>query len=154
MNHKRIEIPTEIWYNKFTTTKNTNSEEFLMNIITQEARKRQAVVKLANKKGKSFASRIYGVSLSSVKRWCKRYDGTWQSLRERSHRPHSNSKRHTEAEEQLILKCFQRKYLRYGWDGVYDEAVKNGYTRSFSGMVYAAKRMGLGGKNSNKPCMI
>ena len=68
VNHKKIEIPTEIWYNKLTTTKNTNTEEFLMNIITQEARKRQAVVKLANKKGKSFASRIYGVSLSSVKR--------------------------------------------------------------------------------------
>ena len=118
-----------------------------MNIITQEAKKRQGVVKLANKKGKSYASRIYGVSLSSVKRWCKRYDGTWQSLRERSHRPHSHPKRHTEAEEQLILKCFQKKYQRYGWDGVYDEAVKNGYTRSFRGMVYAAKRMGLGGKN-------
>lgn len=68
VNHKKTEIPTEIWYNKLTTTKNTNAEEFLMNIITQEARKRQAVVKLANKKGKSFASRIYGVSLSSVKR--------------------------------------------------------------------------------------
>ncbi len=122
-----------------------------MNIITQEAKKRQAVVKLANRKGKSHASRMYGVSLSSVKRWCKRYDGTWKSLRERSHRPHNHPKRHTEAEEQLILKCFQKKYLRYGWDGVFDEAVKNGYTRSFSGMVYAAKRMGLGGKNTKKP---
>ena len=46
-----------------------------MNRITQEAKKRQGVVKLANRKGKSFASRVYGVSLSSVKRWCKRYDG-------------------------------------------------------------------------------
>ena len=44
----KTEIPTEIWYNKLTTTKNSNTEEFLMNIITQEARKRQAVVKLAN----------------------------------------------------------------------------------------------------------
>ena len=44
-----------------------------MNIIAQEAKKRQAVVKLANRKGKSYASRMYGVSLSSVKRWCKRY---------------------------------------------------------------------------------
>ena len=58
-----------------------------MNRITQEAKKRQGVVKLANRKGKSFASRVYGVSLSSVKRWCKRYDGSWQSLAERSHRP-------------------------------------------------------------------
>lgn len=121
-----------------------------MNIITQEAKKRQAVVKLAEKKGKSYASRKYGVSLSSVKRWCKRYDGTWQSLKERSHRPHSHPKQHTKREEQLILRCFQRKYLRYGWDGVYDEAVKEGYIRSFSGMVYAAKRIGLGSKSEAK----
>lgn len=118
-----------------------------MNIVTQEARERQAVVKPAHKKGKRSASRIYGVSLSSVKRWCKRYDGTWQSLTEKSHRPHSHPKRHTEAEEQLILKCFQGKFLRYGWGGVYDEAVKNSYTRSLSGIIYAAKRMRFGGKN-------
>ena len=60
-----------------------------MNTIAQEARHRQAVVKLAIRKGKSFAAKIYGVSLSSVKRWSKRYDGTWQSLREGSHRPRS-----------------------------------------------------------------
>ena len=61
-----------------------------MNIISQEARKRQAVVKLARRKGKSFAVRIYGVSLSSVKRWDKRYDGKdWRSLVERSHCPQS-----------------------------------------------------------------
>ena len=48
-----------------------------MNILTQEARRRQGVVKLALKKGKSYAACKYGVSLSSVKRWSKRYDGTW-----------------------------------------------------------------------------
>ena len=47
---KKEEIPTEIWYNEITTKQNTNSEEFLMNIITQEAKKRQAVVKLAEEK--------------------------------------------------------------------------------------------------------
>ncbi len=121
-----------------------------MNILTQKAKKRQAVVKLAEKKGKSFASAMYGVSLSSVKRWCKRYDGTWQSLREKSHKPHSNKRQHTKAEEEIIIKAFKEKYYRYGWDGVYDEAVKAGYTRSFSGMVYAAKRLGLTFENSKK----
>lgn len=121
-----------------------------MNIIAQEASKRQSVVKLAIRKNKSFASRIYGVSLSSVKRWCKRYDGTWQSLVEGSHRPHSHPKRHTAEEEKLILEAFRKNYLRYGWDGTYDAAVKAGYTRSFSGMVYAAKRMGLGNKSKDK----
>ncbi|MEG1943167.1 MAG: DDE-type integrase/transposase/recombinase [Angelakisella sp.] len=124
-----------------------------MSIIAQEAKNRQAAVKLASRKGKSFASRMYGVSLSSVKRWSKRYDGTWQSLVERSHRPHSHPKRHGAAEEAIILEAFQSKHARYGWDGVYDEAVNNGYTRSFSGLVYAARRMGLvkAGKASKPP---
>ena len=70
-----------------------------MNILSQEARKRQAVVKLANRKGVTFAAEKYGVSRSSVKRWKKRYDGTWKSLVERSHRPNSHPWQHTESEE-------------------------------------------------------
>ena len=104
-----------------------------MNRITQEARKRQAVVNLAKRKGQSYASRIYGVSLSSVKRWCKRYDGTWQSLKERSHRPYSHPKQHTEQEETLIRKGMDEAYFRYGWEGAYMAAKKLGYTRSYSG---------------------
>ena len=46
-----------------------------MNMITQEAKKKQAVVEYALKYGKSAASRKYGVSLSSVKRWCKDMTG-------------------------------------------------------------------------------
>ena len=115
-----------------------------MNIIAQEARKRQAVVKLARRKGKSYAAKKYGVSLSSVKRWDKKYDGKdWRSLLEGSHRPHNHPKRHTEEEEMIISKAFWKKYERYGWDGVYEEAKENGYTRSLSGMIYAAKRLDL-----------
>lgn len=62
---------------------------------------------------------------------------------ERSHRPQSHPKRHTEAEEMIISKAFWKKYERYGWDGVYEEAKANGYTRSLSGMIYAAKRLDL-----------
>lgn len=114
-----------------------------MNIIAQEAKKKQAVVKYAIKEGKSQASRMYGVSLSSVKRWYNRYDGTWQSLLPKSHRPHSNPNRHTEKEERKIRNSFKKCYERYGWDGVYDDLLRKGYTRSFSGMIYAAKRLGL-----------
>ena len=124
-----------------------------MNRITQEARRRQAVVKYAQKHGKSAAAAQYGVSLSSVKRWSKRYDGTWQSLQERSHRPHSHPRQHTAEEEAGIREAFSRKYLRYGWDGVYTELLKeHGYRRSFSGMYHAATRMGLGwGKARKRP---
>lgn len=123
-----------------------------MNIVAQEARKRQAVVKLARRKGKSFAARIYGVSLSSVKRWDKRYDGKdWRSLVERSHRPHSHPRHHTEAEEMIISKAFWKKYERYGWDGVYTEVKEQGYRRSLSGMIYAAKRLELVEKKKKQP---
>jgi hypothetical protein len=40
-------------------TINPKKGELLMNMITQKAKKRQAVVKLAKRKGKSHASRIY-----------------------------------------------------------------------------------------------
>jgi len=87
---------------------------------------------------------MYGVSLSSVKRWDKRYDGKdWRSLKEGSHRPQHHPRQHTEAEEMIISKAFWKQYERYGWDGVYAEAKANGYTRSLSGMIYAAKRMEL-----------
>ena len=83
-----------------------------MNILTQEARKRQSVVKLARRKGKRFAARIYGVSLSSVKRWDKRYDGEdWRTLLERSHRPHSHPSQHTEAEEMIVSKAYSRSVI-------------------------------------------
>ena len=115
-----------------------------MNILTQEAKKRQAAVLCAIKnKNQSYAGRKYGYSRSSIKRWCKKYDGTWQSLVEKSHRPHSHPNKHTKKEERQIKKAFNEKFERYGWDGVFDELVKKGYKRSYSGMVYAAKRMGL-----------
>lgn len=122
-----------------------------MNILTQEAQQRQAVVKQAIKKGNRYAAEKYGVSLSSVKRWRKRWDGSWQSLREKSHRPHSHPAQHTKEEEAAIRQAFSREFVRYGWDGVYRSLRKEGYQRSFSGMVYAAKRMGLGAANRKKP---
>lgn len=121
-----------------------------MNRISQEAHKRQAVVKMAKKKGKKMAAEQYGVSLSSVKRWCKRYDGDWKSLKEKSHRPHSHPRQHTTEEEELIQEAFKQKFYRYGWDGAYREAQENGYTRSYSGFVYAAKRMKLLWQEKNK----
>ena len=121
-----------------------------MNRIAQEARSRQAVVKLAMKKGKSFAAKKYGVSLSSAKRWCKRYDGTWQSLKERSHRPKSHPRQHTPQEEDLIRKALDASFFRYGWEGAYMNAKAAGYTRSYSGFLYAARRMGLCGGKAEK----
>jgi hypothetical protein len=40
--------------------------------------------------------------------------------------------------------------MRYGWEGAYMEAQENGYKRSFSGMIYAARRLELVGKTRKK----
>lgn len=122
-----------------------------MNRITQEAYKRQAVVKTAQRKGKTYASRMYGVSLSSVKRWCRRYDGSWQSLKEKSHRPNSHPRQHTAREEEMIREAVRQSYFRYGWEGAYMAAKEDGYSRSYSGFIYAAKRLGLCGGKQEKP---
>lgn len=82
---------------------------------------------------------MYGVNLSSIKRRCKKYDETWQSMLEKSHRPHNHPKRHTPKEEKQIKNSFKRHYARYGWGGVCDDLIRKGYTGSFSGMVYAVK---------------
>jgi transposase InsO family protein len=112
----------------------------------QEARNREKAVQYVLKHGnKSKAARLYLVSLSSIKRWCKRYDGTWQSLIEESHKPKSHPKQHTEEENEKICEVFKDKFARYGWQGVYEELLDHHqYTRSFSGMIRAARRLGLG----------
>ena len=122
-----------------------------MNRITQEAYKRQAVVKTAQRKGKTYASRMYGVNLSSVKRWCRRYDGSWQLLKEKSHRPNSHPRQHTAREEEMIREAVRQSYFRYGWEGAYMAAKEDGYSRSYSGFIYAAKRLGLCGGKQEKP---
>lgn len=119
-----------------------------MNIITQESKKRQAVVEYAIKyNNKSKASRQYEVSLSSVKRWCQRYDRTWQSLAENRIDRTAIPKG---IQETQIKNSFKKFYARYGLGGVYDDLIRKGFTRSFSGMVYVAKRLGLAQKQKKK----
>lgn len=72
-----------------------------MNTITQITARRQAKTKYSEKKGVTAAIR-YNVSRATIYRWRKRYDGTLESLKDRSHRPHSHPNQHTEEEIKLI----------------------------------------------------
>lgn len=68
----------------------------------------------------------------------------------KSHRPHSHPNQHTKSEERKLKNSFKKKFKRYGWDGVYQDMLRKGYKRSFSGIVYAVKRMGLTEKKKVK----
>ena len=73
-----------------------------MNTITQIPRRRQAIIEYPLKKGTTAAARRYNVSRATIYRWQKRYDGTLDSLKGRSHRPHSHPNQHTAEEIDLI----------------------------------------------------
>ena len=67
-----------------------------MNSITSEAHFCQRVLKYSFKYGVTEASRRFHVSRNAIYEWKAKYDGTWQSLKERSHRPHHHPNEHTE----------------------------------------------------------
>ncbi|PMC58208.1 hypothetical protein CJ205_05590 [Dolosicoccus paucivorans] len=57
----------------------------MKSIITEEMRYRQKVVEYAEKyDNNAKAARRYGTSRQNVQRWRKRYDKTWDSLRNKS----------------------------------------------------------------------
>ena len=94
-------------------------------------------IEKARKKGDKHAvSRISGycrVPIKTAYDWLCKWDGTWQSLAAKSHRPHSHPKAHTEAEAQMIIsvtrECgFLPPLL------MYQELCERGYTRSYGGM--------------------
>ena len=109
-----------------------------MNSITQEAHFRQRVLKYSFKKGVSEAARRYHISRKTIYVWRKRYDGTWQSLVERSHRPHHHPNEHTAEEKEMIL----RRYPRYKNDLIrlWDSLRKSGYTRSYTSMLRVIRK--------------
>ena len=123
------------------TTKTHNERGFVfMNIIAQEARVRQVVVKYSLKHGVTEASRRYGFSRMSIYRWQKRYDGKWQSLKEHSHRPKHHPREHTEDEYGLI-----KRFFPYYDDMImlWDRLREKGYTRCYQSLLRAIRRLGL-----------
>ncbi len=73
-----------------------------MKSVTQKARYRQAIIKYAEKYGVTKAANRYNVNRQYIYRWKNRYDGTLDSLADKSHRPHSHPNQHTEQELKLI----------------------------------------------------
>ena len=99
-----------------------------MNIIAQEARFRQRVVKYSQKHGVTEASIRYKVSRMSVYKWRAKYNGHWWSLKEHSHRPKHHPAEQTEEENDLI----KRHYPYYDdmimlWDRLREKGYKRCY---------------------------
>ena len=129
-----------------------------MDRITQEAHARQRYLEyfLKHENGTETAIR-YKISRKTLYKWLKRYDGSWQSLVERSRRPHHTPRAHT-AEE---IRQIRRLAKKHRWTDLilaYQEMrEKYGYTRSYGGFKLivgkrrAEKGSGKRKRRKNKP---
>ena len=100
-----------------------------MNTITQDMKFRQALIKYSLKYGVTKAAIRYKVNRQYVYRWRKRYDGTLQSLADKSHRPHHHPNQHTEDELKLISDMRKRN-PNAGLIVFWVKLMQRGYSRS------------------------
>lgn len=112
-----------------------------MNKITQTARYRQSLICYAEKHGVTKAAIRYRTNRQYIYRWRRRYDGTLQSLEDRSHRPHSHPNQHTEAEKKLI-RDMRRRNPNAGLVVFWVKLWQRGYTRSVSGLYRYLRKSG------------
>ena len=109
--------------------------------ITQDMRFRQSLIEYSLKHGVTKAAVKYRVNRQYIYRWKRRYDGTIQSLREQSRRPHSHPNQHTEAELKLILDMRKRN-SHAGLVVFWVKLRQRGYSRSITGLYRVLQRSG------------
>ena len=121
-----------------------------MKSITQDMRFRQALLKYAAKHGVTQAAIKYRKTRQYVYFWRRRWDGTIQSLAEKSHRPHSHPTQHTEAELKLI-RDMRRKNMHYGLVFFWVKLRQKHYQRSITGLYRVLVRHGLMATKPSNP---
>ena len=110
-----------------------------MDKITQEAYFRQRFLQYAEKHSVTETANRFRISRKTVYKWEKRYDGTIESLKDRSRRPHHFPRQQT-AEELKLIRRYVKKYrgdLLLG----YEKACAQGYTRSYGCFKRTASKL-------------
>ena len=112
-----------------------------MTTVTQIMRYRQALIKYAEKYGVTKAAIRYKTNRQYIYRWKNRYDGTLQSLADKSHKPHHHPNQHTDAELKLIADM-RRRNPQAGLVVFWVKLMQRGYTRSITGLYRVLRRQG------------
>lgn len=102
---------------------------------------RQRIIKYLENHTVTETAIRFRVSRKTVYKWRNRYDGTLESLEDRSHRPHTSPKAHTEEEIRLILRLVKKhnwKDLILAFQELRD---KYGYKRSYGGFKRVVSKM-------------
>ena len=112
--------------------------KFVMKTVTQTILYRQALMKYSEKYGVTKAAIRYKTNRQYIYRWLKRYDGTVESLKDRSHRPHHHPNEHTTEEIADMRKRNSNARLVVFWV----KLRQIGYTRSVTGLYRLLRRQG------------
>lgn len=118
-------------------------------IITQKLKFKQSVIKYSLKFGVTKASIRYEVNRRTIYRWIKKYDGTIESLKDKSRRPHHHPNEHSKEEIKLI-KNYKNNNKETGLVVLWIKLRQAGYTRTIQGLYYAMRRMGIYKKTPSK----
>lgn len=120
-----------------------------MNSITQDLMFRKSVVTYSFKYGVTRAGIQYKVPRKTIYRWRKKYDGTIDSLRNKSRKPHSHPNQHTEEEIKLI-KNYKVRNKETGLVILWVKLRRTGYTRSITSLYRVMVRIGIYRKTPSK----
>ena len=110
--------------------------------ITQDMRFRLSLIQYAERHGVSNAARKYKTNRQYIYRWKNRYDGSWDSLRDRSRRPHSHPNQHT-PEEIKLIQDMRRRNPHAGLVVFWVKLTQRGYQRSITGLYRFLKKQGM-----------
>lgn len=112
-----------------------------MNTITQDMKFRQALIEYSLKYGVTKAAIRYKTNRQYVYRWRRRYDGTLQSLADKSHKPRHHPNQHTESELKLISDM-RRRNPSVGIIVFWVKLKQRGYSRSVTGLYRILRKTG------------
>lgn len=113
-----------------------------MTSITQDMKYRLSLIRYAEKYGVTKAAIKYKTNRQYIYRWKRRYDGSIESLRDHSRRPHHHPNQHTPDEIKLISDM-RRRNPDAGLVVFWVKLMQRGYTRSIPGLYRFLRKQGL-----------
>ena len=119
------------------------------NNITLKLKYKESVVKFSYKYGVTKAAIKFCECRRTIYRWRQRYDGSLESLKDKSRKPHYHPNQHT-AEEIKMIKDYKRNNKDTGLVVLWIKLRKAGYTRTIQGLYHAMQRLGIYKKTPSK----
>ena len=119
------------------------------NSITQKLKYKQSVIKFSLKYGVRKAAIKFGEWPKTIYRWISRYDGSLESLKDKSRKPKSHPRQHT-AEEIELIKRYKANNKETGLVVFWVKLRQAGYKRTVQGLYHVMQGLGIYKKTPSK----